>query len=255
MTTPTEPLQFDVAEDVAQSAPAAAGTGDVRCVACQFPGPLRSYFDVNGKPLCERCKDALLAHESRPHLGTFLKASFLGLCGAAIGAGLFYGIVALTGYQLGLVSIVVGLLVGFAVRRGSGGRGGRRYQVLAVGLTYAAICSTYLPFIFKELATRKASAQTAAQTTGNQGTTEMQGAAAEQGTTAEPPGEPMTLVQFLGGVAFLAALTLALPFLGGVNNIMGLIIIAIALWEAWKVNRKVPLVVSGPLAVGAPTNG
>ena len=127
--------------------------------------------------------------------------------------------------------------------------------MLAVGLTYAAICSTYLPFVFKEIASRREAAQTATQATGAQGTTAMQAAAAEQGTAAAPPAEPMTLPQFLGGLAFLAALTLALPFLGGVNNIMGLIIIAIALWEAWKVNRKVPLVISGPLAVGTGTNG
>ena len=248
MTTPTE-LQFDVAEDVAQSA---ASTGEVRCLSCS--SPLTSYFDINGKPACARCKDALLAHEARPHLASFTKASLLGLCGAAVGAGLFYAIVALTGYQLGLVSIVVGLLVGFAVRRGSGGRGGRRYQVLAVGLTYAAICSTYLPFVFKEIGSREASAQTTAQATGGQGVSGTEAGTAESAATA-PPAERVTFGQFLRALVVFAGLTLALPFLGGVDNIMGLIIIAIALWEAWKVNRKVPLVISGPLAVGAPTNG
>jgi uncharacterized membrane protein len=136
------------------------------------------------------------------------------------------------------VSIVVGLLVGFAVRRGSGARGGWRYQALAVGLTYVAICSTYLPFIFKEVASRsEAEAKTAA-------------AAGKP----LPPKEDVTLPRFLGAVAMLAGFTLVLPFLGGTDNIMGLIIIAIALWEAWKVNREAPLVISGPLAVGAPTN-
>jgi ABC-type uncharacterized transport system permease subunit len=50
----------------------------------------------------------------------------------------------------------------------------------------------------------------------------------------------------------LLALTLALPFLGGLENAMGLLIIGIGLYEAWKVNRIPALSVSGPYAVGAP---
>jgi len=247
MTTPTEPLQFEVAEDVAQPEPATAAVGDVRCVSCQKP--LTSYFDVNGKPACDGCKDAIVAFRARSHVGTLLKATLFGIGGALVGAGLFYAIVALTGYQLGLVSIVVGLLVGFAVRRGSGGRGGWRYQAVAVGLTYVAICSTYLPFIFKEVASRReAEAKTAAASTG--GTQ-----SSATGQDAAPAEKPFNAWRFLGALAMLAAFTLALPFLGGVDNIMGLIIIAIALWEAWKVNREIPLAISGPLAVGARTDG
>jgi len=235
MTTPTEPLQFDLAEDVT---PATATLGGLRCASCN--APLMSYFDVNGKAACAQCKNSLLAYRARPHLGSLLKAAGLGLCGAAAGAGLFYGIVALTGYQLGLVSIVVGLLVGFAVRRGSGGRGGWRYQALAIGLTYAAICSTYLPFIFQEIRSQRAAAAERH---------------AQAPAAAEPPREPASLPAFLGAVAMLAGFTLALPFLGGASNIMGLVIIAIALYEAWKVNREAPLSVTGPLTVGARPNG
>jgi len=237
MTTPTEPLQFEIAEDVTQDTPAT--TGEVRCLSCATP--LTSYFDINGKPACGTCKDGIVAFRARPHLVTLLKAAVFGFGGALVGAGLFYAIAALTGYQLGLVSIVVGLLVGFAVRRGSGERGGWRYQALAVGLTYVAICSTYLPFIFKEIDSRhEAEAKTAA---------------ASGQTVAPVPREEVTLPKFLGAVAMLVGFTLVLPFLGGADSIMGLIIIAIALWEAWKVNREVPLVISGPLAVGAPANG
>jgi hypothetical protein len=205
MTTPTE-LQFDVAED---TNPSATASVELRCTSCSTP--LTSYFDVNGRPMCEACKDSLIAFWNRSHVGTFPPAVFLGLCGAAVGAGLFYGIAALTGYSLGLVAIVVGLLVGLGVRRGSGGRGGRPYQALALGLTYLAVCSTYVPMILKVFE--------------------------ERGLSPVP-------VQ----VAWIA---LKLPFLRGTEGIMGLIIIGIALYEAWKVNRQLPLSVNGPLAVGA----
>lgn len=204
MTTPTEPLQFDVAED---PSPAANAAAEVRCTSCSRP--LASYYDVNGKPVCVSCKDSVVAFFDRSHLGTFPPAVFLGLCGAAIGAGLFYGVAALTGYSLGLIAIVVGLLVGLGVRRGSGGRGGWQYQALAVGLTYVAVCSTYVPMILRALE--------------------------ERGLTGDPKR--------------IALLALELPFLRGTEGIMGWIIIGIALYEAWKVNKRSTLSVTGPLAV------
>ncbi len=57
----------------------------------------------------------------------------------------------LTGYEFGLIAILVGYAVGIAVRRGSSGRGGWPYQLLAVGLTYASIVGSYLPLVFAEV--------------------------------------------------------------------------------------------------------
>ncbi len=36
----------------------------------------------------------------------------------------------------------------------------------------------------------------------------------------------------------------------GIHNPIGLLIVGFALWEAWKINKRVPLVFSGPFAVG-----
>ncbi len=67
----------------------------------------------------------------------FGRALRFGVFHAAIGCGLF----ALVGHwvMLGLVSIVVGILVGNGMMRGSGGVGGRKYQWAAVLLTYFAV--------------------------------------------------------------------------------------------------------------------
>jgi hypothetical protein len=53
-------------------------------------------------------------------------------------------------------------------------------------------------------------------------------------------------------VGLLLALSLAAPFLGGFQNVIGILIIGFALWEAWKMNRHVPLIVEGPYRVGTP---
>ena len=58
----------------------------------------------------------------------------------ALGWGL---VTQLTGYEIGLIAVAVGWLVGGAVRLGSKGLGGKPFQALAVALTYLAIVSHY----------------------------------------------------------------------------------------------------------------
>ena len=50
------------------------------------------------------------------------------------------------GYPLGLIAVLVGWMVGKAVLAGSGNRGGRAFQVMAVALTYCAIVMSNVPF-------------------------------------------------------------------------------------------------------------
>src|SRR5690349_4084007 len=122
-------LQFDRAE-TPHSAPAGSA-----CVVCKQPLS-GTYFEVNGKTVCPGCRDRLNAELNKYSPAVrFARALGLGAGAAVIGAGIYYGISAATGYEFGLVAIVVGLLVGKAVRKGSGGRGGWRYQALAMALT------------------------------------------------------------------------------------------------------------------------
>jgi hypothetical protein len=98
--------------------------------------------------VCKACADKLGAlHSGGSPSRRFGLATVLGLVAGALGAGLYFGIAAVTGYEFGLVAIVVGFAVGYAVRVGSGGRGGLPYQLLAVIITYAAIVCTYVPAI------------------------------------------------------------------------------------------------------------
>lgn len=60
-------------------------------------------------------------------------------------------VVKLTGYSIGLVAIVVGAVVGLAVRKGARGRGGWVYQGMAIILTYLAIAASYVPDVIKAI--------------------------------------------------------------------------------------------------------
>ena len=142
VSTPPDPspLQFDQVEG--EAAPALA------CQACKKP-ILDQYFEINGRIACPSCKDKMEAHRnSGSRAKRFLKASVAGGGAAFLGWGIYYAVLKLSGYEIGLIAILVGFLVGGAVRWGSEGLGGWAYQALAIFLTYNAIVLTYLPFIF-----------------------------------------------------------------------------------------------------------
>ena len=58
---------------------------------------------------------------------------------------LYAGFTIVTGLYIGYVSLAVGWLVGKAIMLGSKGIGGRRYQIAAVVLTYAAVSLAAVP--------------------------------------------------------------------------------------------------------------
>jgi hypothetical protein len=209
---PPPELQFDRAEFKGDSAP-------VTCASCG--AAIRSaYYQVGQAITCEQCRWRLESDgNGGSSVGRFLKATVLGAAAAAVGGGLYFAVLALTGYEFGLIAIVVGFLVGGAVRTGSERRGGAPYQALAMLLTYASIVSTYIPDIL-------------------------------EGFRAEGVAERMTgqlvQVRILVGVV---AYAFATPFLRGFENIIGIVIIAIGLYEAWKINRKTDQTVTGPFRI------
>ncbi|HET9552593.1 MAG TPA: hypothetical protein VFP50_06450 [Anaeromyxobacteraceae bacterium] len=146
-------LQFERAELDASPAPATPeAAAPVACAACG--AQVRTYFSVNGLTACRRCHDAAVARHGGSHLPTLVKALGLGFLAALIGAAIYFAVAKITGYEIGLVAIVVGLLVGKAVKLGAGGRGGWRYQALAVALCYLSIAMSYGAFVVAELAKR-----------------------------------------------------------------------------------------------------
>lgn len=220
-----------------------------------------------------------------------LKATALGTLGGAVGAGLWFGIRWVTGgWEFGLIAIVVGFLVGAGVRVGSGGRGGVPYQLLAVFLTYTAIVSTYVPMIIEAFRTQgdKAAAATDASPGAGGGTvaptpvqnatpdatpvsadnradapTQSAGGAqaaqqtevGEKATAVTAPAaafpDALLVLLFLGLVMLLAYVAPFLALVEGVSSIMLLAIIGFGVWQAWKMNRRTVLEITGPFRVGA----
>jgi divalent metal cation (Fe/Co/Zn/Cd) transporter len=84
----------------------------------------------------ERAKDTHAA---------FMRAILFGTGAAIVGMILYATFAITTGIIVGYVSLAVGWMVGKAMTKGSGGVGGRRYQIAAVLLTYAAVSTAAVP--------------------------------------------------------------------------------------------------------------
>jgi hypothetical protein len=243
-TSSPAPIRFDDAAPTEGAAPPV-------CKQCSTPIGT-AYYELGGQVFCPACKGRFEAQLVRgSNAGRFAKAAVFGLGGAMVGAGIYYAILALTGYEVGLVAILVGWLVGQAVQRGSGGRGGWAYQVLAVGLTYFAIVSTYVPMIVKEFKEHP----TAAAATSSAAATSAPAASPAAATVPDSSAATVRVEQVSLGKAVLALgvlllIAAAAPFLAGFQNILGILIISFGLYQAWKLNRKIVLAFNGPYAVG-----
>ena len=192
--------------------PATAG-GVAACAACGEP-ITDVYFEANGKVVCPRCREAVAASQTGGSgVGRFVQATVLGTLGGLAGAVVWWAVRNLIGWQIGLIAILVGFLAGGGVRKGSQGRGGVGYQILAVLITYLCIAANYVPDFVRMGFAR---------------------------------GGPAL---FVWADAVITAI--ALPFLRGVSGVLGLVIIGFALYQAWMMNKANPLAFNGPYRLAA----
>ena len=239
-------LQFDRAEPGP-----GAEAGSISCSVCHRPLP-DTYFVANGQIVCESCRRGVEEEWNRGGVaGRLGKAIGLGVV-AMIGCSLlWYVVLKLTDSQWGILAVVVGLVVGGAVRKGSHGRGGWRYQALAIFLTYTAIVTSYVPYIIEGIRDRAgetASLDSAATADLARDSLVLASDSATVTAASTANAGPVTKVV---AILLLLGFLYALPFLAGIENIIGILIIGFALYEAWKLNRQTELIVTGPHQVGS----
>jgi hypothetical protein len=160
---------------------------------------------------------------------------------------ILYATVAIvTGWTIGYLGLAVGWLVGKGMIKGSNGLGGRRYQIAAVLLTYAAISMATIPIgISYALKHQHAIVQKQASENPFPGDA--------QSPPPSPTPKPKTPVGAL--IGRLALYGLASPFLEFRGNVgsaaIGLFILFIGLRIAWTMTAAKPLAVDGPYSAAA----
>ena len=263
LSSQNEPLQFDTNEPINET----ASPTSLDCMVCKQPIS-SAYYALADQVLCERCCSAIKEQPQKNRAFAFAKAAIAGTIAGLAGALLWYGIRVALNLEIGLVAILVGYMVGKTIHRVSG-RGGIAYQLLAVAITYSCISANYIPDIVTSLIQSVEKAEQdevkLALVRGDQEPdknpeskeiVDGQDAAQESAVANDVGGkrEKPTMVGFaIACVLFTIVvfiISLATPILMGIQSPIGFLIMAFALWEAWKFTAFRPLPITGPYQLG-----
>jgi hypothetical protein len=206
--------QFSTAEYTEQTGPGISVPES--CRACGTP-LATEYYRVRGQAACASCaataRNAAQTGASAADQAAFLRALLLGLVAAIAGLIAYAAFTIATGFYVGYVALGVGYLVAKAMKIGSGGLGGRPYQIAAVALTYLSIALAEIPIGLWHYQSR------------------------------------VPVSRLLAAGLQLLPVGLAAPFLemrNPVHGVIGLVILIVGLRIAWRGTAAEPTVVEGP---------
>lgn len=114
------------------------------CQLCQQP-IAGEYYRANAAIACSRCAQNMRGKAAKDSHAAFARGLLFGIGAAIVGMVLYAAFTIMTGLLVGYVSLAVGWMIGKAMMKGSNGIGGRRYQVAAILLTYAAVSMAAVP--------------------------------------------------------------------------------------------------------------
>jgi hypothetical protein len=260
--TGAENLQFDRAVDPAPGADAGAPV----CSMCS--SAIRMYYyDVDGATVCSSCKQGVERAAGGKAGGGMMKALLFGLGAAAVGAFIYYAVMEYMNLEIGIVAILIGFMVGHAIRNAAPA-GGRRYQLLAAGLTYLAVAMAYAPFSVRgmfeardeAIAADSAVVDSAGTATASDVAASASddasagGDASDASVGAETSGPPAAVAIVLGvGAALLFVLALPVMVVFGTmpSGLISAAIIGFGIHQAWTMTRALQLSITGPFKVGS----
>jgi hypothetical protein len=217
-------LQFRRAQPIDSAEPPAAKT----CAACKqlVAG---EHYQVQNQVICASCAAKIRAGQQSQKPVPLFRAVIYGV-GAALAGCILYAIPLAMGFQIGIVALVVGYMVGKAIRHASYGTGGRAQQVLAVVLTYLAISASIVPALVF-MGVKQGAAR-----------------AAQKKPPEVQPVKPLPSAgKMAAGVALLVVIS---PFLqlksSPVGGLISLFILFIGLQRAWVLTARHEIIVTGP---------
>jgi hypothetical protein len=241
----TTPPQFATAEY-------ASAPGTEICKSCNKPVS-GSYYRVNGSIACSDCVSQLQAQLPKDTHAAFVRALLFGAGGAVLGLILYSTFGIITGLEIGYLSLAVGYIVGKALRMGSAGVGGRRYQIAAVLFTYFAVSMSAVPIgIYESIKDYKEkhpkpAASTQAPPAVNP-SEKLDSSAEGKAIVADEKAGP-SAGKLLGTLLFFG---LASPFLelqNPLNGALGIIILFVGIRIAWKITAAPQVDIVGPFQV------
>jgi hypothetical protein len=249
-------LQFD------RAVPAAEGSQDFAsdAIVCSSCGTsIRTwYYEIMAVPHCASCKQKVERSSGavREWRLTF-KAVAFGLGAAIVGAIIYYAVIAITEFEIGIIALLIGWMVGIAIRKGADGRGGKRLQVAGAGLVYLAVGMAYLPIAIKGAMESGPGAGQAALADSIATIVAQPDAAVSSDSITVTPSADETAAggNPVLGVLVLLGFALALPVLAILgtlpSGLISALIIGIGMRQAWTMTQASTVKVNGPYRVGS----
>jgi len=230
------------------------------CKSCKQPIS-GTYYRINGMLACGNCAEQVRQQSPKDTHSAFVRGIAFGIGAAILGFILFAGFVIVTGISLGYISLAVGFLVGKAMKLGSNGIGGRRYQIAAAALTYAAVSMAAIPIAIHyqglgHLERKDAKSSQAPPSNRDSGEVDnppLNTPASDSGAAAKPK---LTAAGVLAAFGVLALLGLASPFLelsSPLQGVLGLVILFVGIRIAWQLTAGPKLEILGPFQDKSPS--
>jgi hypothetical protein len=147
--------------------------------------------------------------------------------------------------MIGYVSLAVGYIVGKAIKMGSRGAGGKRYQIAAVALTYAAVSLAAVPIYISVYSKNRKTQQV------RQPSSDVE----QQSSPEQPPVQKMGLGAALLQLAFIGLASPILELSGDpLHGLIGLVILFVGIRIAWKIAGGTETHIDGPYENAVPAS-
>jgi hypothetical protein len=238
--------------------------GNNHCQYCHQPIG-GTYYRVHDAMACPICAEKVRVELAKDTHAAYMRAFFFGIGAAVVGMILYATFEITTGLVVGYASLAVGWMVGTAMKKGSGGVGGKRYQITAAALTYAAVSLAAVPvwihFAIEHRQAKTQQAQTKSQLADEQRQLENESGQEHQSAASVPepdaPEPQAPRPTRLGILGHLALLGIASPFLElqdagpTIGWMIGIFILSIGIRIAWRLTAGVRIAIYGPF--DAPT--
>jgi len=204
-----------------------------------------TYYRINDDMACSQCAEKAKFDLPKDNHAAFTRALLFGFGGAILGLALYATFAIATGIEIGYVALAVGYIVATAMKYGSRGAAGRRYQIAAVTFTYAAVSMAAIPIGIHYAISTQEHRQTSLQ---------QPQADSTAGENQQRPRSASIAWGSLIGSLILAGL--ASPFLelqqDLVSGVIGLVILYVGIQIAWKMMAESPSAgVLGPFRMNA----
>jgi hypothetical protein len=240
---PSKTPQFETAEY-----PAKPGTDQCKLCGQSIAG---KYYRINGGMSCPSCAEKVARERPTDSHAAFVRAVLFGVGGALAGLIVYAVFGIITGLMIGYIALAVGFLVGKAMMAGSKGLGGRRYQIVALVLTYAAVALGEMSIgVYQLLKQEKSTQAKVQQAAPDPQAAHQDPAQVQRDSPQQPEPAQKSQVRFAAAIGQLLLYGLASPFLelqDGVSGVIGLVILFVGLRIAWKLTAGgLKLEIEGP---------